>query len=153
MDEVSGCTPNQNQNKPKLQNTSPNFGYMVQKILDKSVGNQKKILYDVLFCISRLSKMAFTKTNKIEKWTALFIPIFKDIQLYFWSNEDSSTLKLFKYTLSLAEEMHHVSKVWRRILQFWFILNFDNCENTCVFWSQNICSVNNKKKVNGHYVL
>ena len=24
-------TPSQNQNKPKLQNRSPNFGYMVQK--------------------------------------------------------------------------------------------------------------------------
>ena len=93
------------------------------------------------------------KKAKSKKWTALFIPIFKDIQLCFRSNEDSSTLKLLKYTLCLPEEMHHVSKVWRSIFQFWFILNFDNCENTCIFWSQNICSVNNKKKVNGHYVL
>ena len=40
-------------------------------MLDKSVENQKKILYDGLFCKSRLSKMASTKTNKIEKRTPL----------------------------------------------------------------------------------
>ena len=59
------------QNKPKLQNTSPTFGYMVQKCLTKVWRLEKKILYDVLFCKSRLSKMASTKTNKIEKRTPL----------------------------------------------------------------------------------
>ena len=64
-------TPSQNQNKPKMQNMSPNFGYMVQKCQTKVQRIKKKILYYVLFCKSRLSKMASTRTNKIEKRTPL----------------------------------------------------------------------------------
>ena len=40
-------------------------------MLDKSVENRKKVLTDVLFCKSRLSKIASTKTNKIERQTPL----------------------------------------------------------------------------------
>ena len=42
------------------------------KILDKCVKSKKRILYIVLFCKVKLSKMASIKTNKIEKQTALF---------------------------------------------------------------------------------
>ena len=41
------------------------------KMLDESEENPKKILYDVLFCKSRLSKIASTKTNKIKQRTPL----------------------------------------------------------------------------------
>ena len=51
---------------------------------------------DVLFCKVKLSKMAFIKTNKIKKQTALFNPIFHDIQLCFWFGGDSSPLKVLK---------------------------------------------------------
>ena len=36
-------------------------------MLDENIETRKKILYHVLFCKSRLSKMASTKTNKIKK--------------------------------------------------------------------------------------
>ena len=40
-------------------------------MLDKCVKSQKEILYIVLFCKIKLSKMASIKTNKIKKQTAL----------------------------------------------------------------------------------
>ena len=64
-------THSQNQNRPKSQNTSPNFGYVVLNCQRKVQRLEKKILYDVLFCKSRLSKMTSTETNKIKKRTAL----------------------------------------------------------------------------------
>ena len=42
------------------------------KMLHKYDKSQKKILYIVLFCKGKLSKMASIKTNKIKKQTALF---------------------------------------------------------------------------------
>ena len=42
------------------------------KMLDKCAKSQKNILYIVLFCKVKLSKMASIKTNKIKKPTALF---------------------------------------------------------------------------------
>ena len=59
------------QSKSIFQNLSPNFRYMVQKCQTKVQRIEKKFLYIVLFCKSRLSKMASTKTNKIEKRTPL----------------------------------------------------------------------------------
>ena len=41
------------------------------KILEKCVKSQKKILYIILSCKVKLSKMASIKTNKIKKQTAL----------------------------------------------------------------------------------
>ena len=58
--------------------------------------SQKNILYIVLFCKVKLSKMASIKTKKIKKQTRLFNPIFHDVQLCFWSGRDSSPLKVFK---------------------------------------------------------
>ena len=42
------------------------------KMLDKCVENRKKNFDVVLFCKSRLSKMASTKANKIKIWTPIF---------------------------------------------------------------------------------
>ena len=54
----------QNENRPKLQNTSPNFGYMVQKCWTKVAAVEKRNFYDVFFCKFKLSEMASIKTNK-----------------------------------------------------------------------------------------
>ena len=57
-----------NQNRQKLQNTSPNFWYMVgAKMVGKSVETRKKIFHDGLFCKVKLSKMASTKIKKINE--------------------------------------------------------------------------------------
>ena len=69
-------TRSQNQNRPKLQNASPDFGYIVQKCTTKLQRLEKKNFHDVLFLKSRLSKMASTKTNKIKKRTPLLIANF-----------------------------------------------------------------------------
>ena len=55
------------QNRPKTQNTSPNFGYMVQKCWTKVRTVEKRNFYDVLFCKFKLSEMASVKQNKNKK--------------------------------------------------------------------------------------
>ena len=52
---------------------------------NKCVRSQKKILYIVLFCKVKQSKMASIKTNKQH----FFNPVFHDIQLCFWFGKDS----------------------------------------------------------------
>ena len=52
-------------------------------MLDKSVDTPKKFLYDVLFCKSRLSKMASSKTNKIKKWAPLLMTNFSYLATLF----------------------------------------------------------------------
>ena len=65
-----------NQIKSKLQNTSPNFWYKVQKYKVKVYKLEKKF-HNVVFCKVKLSKMAPTKTNKIKNRQHFFQPIFK----------------------------------------------------------------------------
>ena len=59
-----------NQNKPKLQNTSPNFFIYGAEMLGKCVETWKKFFHNIVFCKVKLSKMASTKTNKTKNVTA-----------------------------------------------------------------------------------
>ena len=59
-----------NQNKPKLQNTSPNFFIYGAEMLGKCVETWKKFFHNILFCKVKLSKMASTNTNKTKNVTA-----------------------------------------------------------------------------------
>ena len=77
---------------------------------DKSLENQKKILSNVLFCKSRLSKMASNKTNKIEKRTSLPIITFKVVQLCCLAQKDSFTPKVLK--LHFVSVKHGSAPTW-----------------------------------------
>ena len=59
-----------NQNKPKLQNTSPNFFIYGAEMLGKCVETWKFFFHNILFCKVKLSKMVSTKTNKTKNVTA-----------------------------------------------------------------------------------
>ena len=61
------------------------FLIYVAKMLDNCVKSQKKILFIVLFCKVKLSKMTSIKANKIKNGQHLSSPIFYDKQLCFGS--------------------------------------------------------------------
>ena len=75
----------QNLKKINIPKYILNFLICGAKMSDKCVKSQRKIFYIVLFCKVKLSKMASIKTNKIQKQTVFFNPIFHDIQLCLWS--------------------------------------------------------------------
>ena len=66
---------NRGQNSEQINITKHVSKYLIYgaKMPDKCVKSQKKILYIVIFCKVKLSKMASIKSNKIKKTNSTFL--------------------------------------------------------------------------------